>query len=79
MSVTRLEQANLTTAILAVGTGVLSYYCWCSLCRPSRAPPGPIHIPLVGNNVFTGSRDINIFANISKTYGKIYSIYMGQK
>ncbi len=73
-----MEQANPTTAMLAVGAGVLSYSWW-SLRRPYKAPPGPAHIPLVGNNVFTGNRDINVFADLAKKYGRIYSIYLGNK
>ena len=73
-----LERVNPTTSMLTVGTGLLSY-CWWSLRRPYKAPPGPTHIPMVGNTIMSGSRDMKVFAELPKKYGKIYSIYMGHK
>ncbi len=78
LSTIGLDNIKPTTAMLAVGAGFLSFSWW-SLRRPYGAPPGPTHIPLIGNNVFTGARDIKLFAELANKYGKIYSIYMGNK
>ena len=71
-----------TTALLG-GAGVLGgLYLW-SLRRPKGAPPGPLHIPIIGSNSLNiiGAPE-DMFEGIRKqgeAYGGIYSVYVGWK
>ena len=76
LSPSLLSSLNPTTALLAAGAGALSYM-WYSLQRPKAFPPGPAHLPVIGNVAISGRRSINAFSELKKQYGGIYSVYMG--
>ncbi|GAA0156575.1 oxygenase [Lithospermum erythrorhizon] len=46
--------------------------------RRKRLPPGPFPLPLIGNLHLIGKKPHKSFANLSKTYGPIMSIQLGQ-
>ncbi|KAG9149552.1 hypothetical protein Leryth_014329 [Lithospermum erythrorhizon] len=46
--------------------------------RRKRLPPGPFPLPLIGNLHLIGKKPHKSLANLSKTYGPIMSIQLGQ-
>lgn len=62
-----------------VGVGVLliTWTFFLQMGRRRRLPPGPFPLPIVGNMLHLGRRPYESFARLSKKYGPLMSIHLG--
>ena len=76
---------DLRSVLLGI-TIFLVMFWWFRQPRHKNLPPGPINLPIVGTLLSvgvakfrTGDHSRKIFARMSRTYGKVFSIYFGSQ
>ncbi|KAM5320974.1 cytochrome P450 2C18-like isoform 3-T3 [Glossophaga mutica] len=53
---------------------------WKQSCRNGKLPPGPMPLPLIGNMLQLGVKNISkSLSNLSKVYGTVFTVYFGRK
>lgn len=68
---------DLQTYLLSV-IPIFLVICWYRSRRPTKYPPGPLKLPLIGNlyNV-AGSDLLQTFRDLRQRYGDVFSLYLG--
>ncbi len=72
-----MEFMTLTTILLTVASVAFAYLVW-SNRRPASFPPGPTHIPFIGNLLsLTDEPLAKQFIRWKEIYGPIFSFSFG--
>ncbi|XP_071486366.1 steroid 17-alpha-hydroxylase/17,20 lyase-like [Diadema antillarum] len=73
-----LGQVNVLTVTATLGVLLVSMAIW-SVSRPSKFPPGPRGLPIVGSIYdMTDSPEV-VFGKLAKKYGDIFGLKVGQR
>ena len=48
-----------------------------SCLRSEKIPPGPFHLPIIGNLLFLGAEPHDVFHRLVKEYGDVYGFSFG--
>uniref|UniRef100_H3CMS2 Cytochrome P450, family 2, subfamily X, polypeptide 9 n=1 Tax=Tetraodon nigroviridis TaxID=99883 RepID=H3CMS2_TETNG len=73
-------QSTMVTPLVLICLGILILVLLLKSPRPKNFPPGPQVLPLLGNILELASENpLQDFERLRKTYGNIYSLYLGRK